>query len=64
VLSRPPHDWSDRAAVAAFAAAGAEILGNDPEAASPARGCSCSSRPRPRSPDAATAEVAAAMLAL
>jgi pimeloyl-ACP methyl ester carboxylesterase len=30
LFSRPMPDWSDRAAVAAFAAAGAEILGDDP----------------------------------
>jgi pimeloyl-ACP methyl ester carboxylesterase len=29
LFSRPMPEWSDRAAVAAFAAAGAEILGND-----------------------------------
>jgi pimeloyl-ACP methyl ester carboxylesterase len=33
LFSRPMPDWSDRAAVAAFATAGAEILGNDPAAA-------------------------------
>jgi pimeloyl-ACP methyl ester carboxylesterase len=33
LLSRPKPDWSDRAAVAEFAAAGAEILGDDPVAA-------------------------------
>lgn len=33
-FARPKPDWSDRAAVAAFAAAGAEILGDDPAAAS------------------------------
>jgi len=33
LFSRPMPDWSDRAAVADFAAAGAEILGNDPVAA-------------------------------
>lgn len=33
LFSRPMPDWSDRAAVAAHAAAGAEILGNDPAAA-------------------------------
>src|SRR6266536_4775539 len=33
VFSRPRPDWTDRAAVAAFAAAGAELLGNDPEQA-------------------------------
>jgi pimeloyl-ACP methyl ester carboxylesterase len=33
LFSRPMPDWSDRAAVAEFAAAGAEILGDDPEAA-------------------------------
>src|SRR6478752_591941 len=32
LFSRPMADWSDRAAVAAFAAAGAEILGDDPAA--------------------------------
>ena len=30
LFSRPKPDWSDRAAVAEFAAAGAEILGDDP----------------------------------
>lgn len=30
LVSRPRPDWSNRAAVAEFAAAGAEILGNDP----------------------------------
>ncbi|MGO1947773.1 alpha/beta fold hydrolase [Brachybacterium tyrofermentans] len=33
VFSRPGPDWTDRAAVAEFAAAGAEILGDDPAAA-------------------------------
>jgi pimeloyl-ACP methyl ester carboxylesterase len=33
LFSRPLPDWSDRAAVAEFATAGAEILGNDPVAA-------------------------------
>ena len=33
MFSRPMPDWSDRAAVAEFAAAGAEILGDDPAAA-------------------------------
>jgi pimeloyl-ACP methyl ester carboxylesterase len=33
VVSRPMPDWTDRAAVAAFAADGAELLGNDPEQA-------------------------------
>jgi len=33
LFSRPMPDWSDRAAVAEFAAAGATILGNDPAAA-------------------------------
>src|SRR3954454_25197291 len=33
LLSRSTLDWTDRAAVAEFAAAGAEIRGNDPEAA-------------------------------
>jgi pimeloyl-ACP methyl ester carboxylesterase len=33
LFSRPKPDWSDRAAVAEFAAAGAEILGDDPAAA-------------------------------
>jgi pimeloyl-ACP methyl ester carboxylesterase len=33
LLSRSMPDWSDRAGVAEFAAAGAEILGNDPTAA-------------------------------
>src|SRR5262249_28684352 len=33
LFTRPMPDWSDREAVAAFAAAGAEILGNDPVAA-------------------------------
>src|ERR687889_1913076 len=32
-FSRSVPDWADRAAVAEFAAAGAEILGNDPDAA-------------------------------
>ncbi|MGW0041892.1 alpha/beta fold hydrolase [Rhodococcus sp. NPDC003348] len=32
-FARPKPDWSDRASVAEFAAAGAEILGNDPAAA-------------------------------
>ena len=56
VFSRPMPDWTDRSAVAAFAAGGAELLGNDPEQArataariwdrtpsparSPPRGCS------------------------
>ncbi len=33
LFSRPMPDWSDRAAVAAFATGAAEILGNDPAAA-------------------------------
>ncbi len=33
LFSRPKPNWSDRAAVAEFAAAGAEILGDDPTAA-------------------------------
>jgi pimeloyl-ACP methyl ester carboxylesterase len=33
LLSREMPDWTDRAAVAAFAAAGAELLGTDPEQA-------------------------------
>ncbi len=33
LFSHPLPDWSDRAAVAGFAAAGAEILGDDPAAA-------------------------------
>jgi len=33
LFSRPQPDWSDRAAVAEFVAAGAEILGDDPAAA-------------------------------
>ncbi|MFI7004953.1 alpha/beta fold hydrolase [Streptomyces sp. NPDC050145] len=33
LFSRTLPDWSDRAAVAEFAAAGAEVLGNDPDAA-------------------------------
>jgi pimeloyl-ACP methyl ester carboxylesterase len=33
LFSRPKPDWADRAAVADYAAAGAEILGNDPAAA-------------------------------
>ncbi|QKW22691.1 alpha/beta hydrolase [Kitasatospora sp. NA04385] len=33
LFSRPAPDWTDRAAVAAFAAAGAEALGDDPDAA-------------------------------
>jgi pimeloyl-ACP methyl ester carboxylesterase len=33
VFSRPKPDWTDRAAVAAFAADGAELLGDDPEQA-------------------------------
>ncbi len=33
LFSHPIPDWSDRAAVAEFAAAGAEILGDDPAAA-------------------------------
>ena len=33
LFSRPMPDWNDRAAVADFAAAGAPILGNDPEQA-------------------------------
>ena len=33
LFSRPMPDWSDRAAVAEFAAAGAEILGDDPTVA-------------------------------
>jgi pimeloyl-ACP methyl ester carboxylesterase len=33
LFSRPMPDWSDRAAVAEFATAGAKILGNDPAAA-------------------------------
>jgi len=32
-FSRPMPDWTDRSAVAAFAADGAELLGNDPEQA-------------------------------
>jgi pimeloyl-ACP methyl ester carboxylesterase len=33
VFSRPMPDWSDRTTVAAFAAGGAQLLGNDPEQA-------------------------------
>ncbi len=33
LFSRPKPDWTDRDAVAAFAAEGAELLGNDPEQA-------------------------------
>jgi pimeloyl-ACP methyl ester carboxylesterase len=33
VFSRPMPDWTDRSAVAAFAADGVELLGNDPEQA-------------------------------
>ncbi|MCF2533622.1 alpha/beta fold hydrolase [Yinghuangia soli] len=33
LFARPLPDWSDRGAVADFAASGAEILGNDPDAA-------------------------------
>ncbi len=33
LFARPMPDWADRAAVAEFAAAGAEILGDDPDAA-------------------------------
>ena len=33
LFSRPNPDWSDRAAVAQFAAGGAEVLGDDPAAA-------------------------------
>ena len=33
LFARPMPDWADRAAVADFAAAGAEVLGNDPAAA-------------------------------
>jgi pimeloyl-ACP methyl ester carboxylesterase len=33
LFARPMPDWSDREAVAEFAAAGAEVLGNDPAAA-------------------------------
>ncbi|MEU4418423.1 alpha/beta fold hydrolase [Nocardia salmonicida] len=33
LFSRPMPDWTDRDAVAAFAAEGAELLGNDPEQA-------------------------------
>ena len=33
LFSRPMPDWTDRGAVAEFAATGAEILGNDPVAA-------------------------------
>jgi pimeloyl-ACP methyl ester carboxylesterase len=33
LFSRPMPDWTDRAAVAAFAADGADLLGNDPEQA-------------------------------
>jgi pimeloyl-ACP methyl ester carboxylesterase len=33
LFARPVPDWADREAVAEFAAAGAEILGNDPAAA-------------------------------
>jgi len=33
LFSRPTPDWSDRAAVAQFAAGGAEVLGDDPAAA-------------------------------
>ncbi|MET8468636.1 alpha/beta hydrolase [Streptomyces sp. NPDC006422] len=33
LFSRPMPDWADREAVADFAAAGAEVLGNDPAAA-------------------------------
>ncbi|MDI3408550.1 alpha/beta fold hydrolase [Streptomyces cavernicola] len=33
LFARPMPDWSDREAVAEFAASGAEILGNDPDAA-------------------------------
>jgi pimeloyl-ACP methyl ester carboxylesterase len=33
LFSRPMPDWADRSAVAAFAADGARLLGNDPEQA-------------------------------
>ncbi|WP_436771243.1 alpha/beta hydrolase [Yinghuangia sp. YIM S09857] len=33
LFARPMPDWADREAVAEFAAAGAEVLGNDPAAA-------------------------------
>jgi pimeloyl-ACP methyl ester carboxylesterase len=33
LFANPMPDWTDRAAVAEFAAAGAEVLGNDPDAA-------------------------------
>lgn len=38
MFSRPMPDWSNRDAVAAFAAEGAEILGDDPEVASSVAG--------------------------
>jgi len=38
LFSRPMPDWSDRDAVTQYAAAGAEILGNDPAAARAAAG--------------------------
>lgn len=38
LFTRPMPDWSDRDAVAAFAAEGAEILGDDPEVASSVAG--------------------------
>jgi pimeloyl-ACP methyl ester carboxylesterase len=60
LFARPVPDWADRAAVAEFAAGGAEILGDDPffpvgngEALAheiPVRGCSCSNMRRGRSP--------------
>ncbi len=53
LFSRSRPDWSDRAAVAEFAARGAEILGDDPAAA---RATAI--------PDVAAGEVAAAMLDL
>jgi hypothetical protein len=72
-------DWSDRAAVAEFAAAGPAILGNDPVAARATAGRMWDRTPGTepgvhmanqmgmvfsKLPDASAGEVAAAMLAL
>jgi len=59
LFARPMPDWTDRAAVAAFVADGAEPLGNDPEQAR-----SIAARIWDRTREAAAEEVAADMLRL
>lgn len=49
LFSRPMPDWADRASVADFAAGGAEILGDDPAAASETAGRIWDRTPSPKS---------------